>query len=139
MQVTLIRGWRQNSKTYIMIQFNFLFLLLTMGTGNVSTSSLINNDLIIENSAIKMIVESDAAETYFEELGYNEKSEGLNYKTSEIVDAIRILNVENKIIYHLPIGTNDISINKSLFEKGIYTLYFMKGDETIETSIIVVK
>lgn len=119
-----------------------LFLLLVLVTTTsltafASTDPVAEKVSILENSAITVTVAPADADlfTTAEFDGNN-----LEFATTDEISFIQIFNANGELEFQLPVMSNQVTIGKSLVEKGAYKLGFMiEGSTDIHFTDVNVK
>lgn len=89
--------------------------------------------LLVDSKSVEVSIDSKSEVSLFTNALFNEKSEKLEFTTTDVVSFIQIFNAEGKLEFQLPIQSKDISIGKSLFGEGDYKLGFIvKGRDEIQ-------
>jgi len=73
---------------------------------------------IVESTDLDINVETDEDFKFFLKAEYNSDQEEINFLTRESTTQIRIYNGIGDMVYLLPVGSDRVSIGKSLFETG---------------------
>ncbi len=115
-------------------------LLLAGFSYTVPTGSeLGENFTIVDTSTLKINVDSDEDFKFFLKAEYEESLEEIQFLTREQTNQIRIYSGLGDMIYLLPIGSDRVSIGKSLFESGDYKFVFdIEGDRKMYSSKLTV-
>ena len=115
-------------------------LLLAGFSYTVPLGSDLSEDLTIVNSSeLKINVDSDEDFKFFLRGEYEESLQEIKFLTREKTNQIRIYSGLGDMIYLLPIGSDRVSIGKSLFESGDYKFVFdIAGDRKMYTSKLTV-
>lgn len=103
----------------------------------VISSSLMGNDtnkegtpIINSEKVVVNVIDSESSDLFVNAV-FNSKDNNLEFETSKIISFIQIYNEEGKLEFQLPIMSNDVSIGKSLFDKGTYKLGFIIEDSGV--------
>ncbi len=90
---------------------------------------------IIDSELLRIIVDSDEDFKFFLKAEFDEVQEEIKFLTRESTTQIRIYNDLGDMVYLLPVGSDRVSIGKSLFDKGDYKFIFdIEGDRKMYTS-----
>lgn len=114
----------------------FITLLLAGFSYTGTTEGTEKDDFtIIENAALSINVDSDEDFKFFLKAEYDEPQEEIKFLTRESTTQIRIYNGLGDMVYLLPVGSDRVSIGKSLFDSGDYKFIFdIEGDRQMYTS-----
>ena len=109
-------------QTDIMKIFITLFALTT-----ISISSLIAKTA----PAIEVNIEG---QSIFTSADYNAANETLDFTTEETISVIQIFKTDGTMVFQLPVMSEQVSINRNLFEQGgDYVLGFVINGQTETT------
>jgi len=76
----------------------------------------------------------------FTTTNFETASETLDFTTNTDIAVIQIYNAEGTMEFQLPVMTNNVQLNKNLFETGEYKLGFvLEGDSNVHLTRITVK
>ncbi len=90
---------------------------------------------IVDSKSLSINVETDEDFRFFLKAEYDEPQEEIKFLTRESTNQIRIYNGIGDMVYLLPVGSDRVSIGKSLFETGDYKFVFdIEGDRKMYTS-----
>jgi len=103
------------------------------------TNSPVNTDkdvfTIVDSESLSINVETDEDFKFFLKAEYDEPQQEIKFLTRESTNQIRIYNGLGDMVYLLPVGSDRISIGKSLFDQGDYKFVFdIEGDRKMYTS-----
>lgn len=114
--------------------FNLIIVaLLTTGSSVLAS----NNP---ESISITADIEIQSSIDEIGTVSYNEVKENINFTTYNEIAVIHIYDDQNKLVFQLPTMSNNVTINKSLFEVGDYNLGFlMAGQKELQFAQISIK
>jgi len=76
----------------------------------------------------------------FNSAEFDSASENLSFTTNDDISVIQIFNAEGSLEFSLPVMSNNVKVNKNLFEEGIYKLGFiLEGQSQMHTTKVTVK
>jgi len=90
---------------------------------------------IVDSELLTIHVDTDEDFKFFLKAEFDEVQEEIKFLTRESTTQIRVYNGIGDMVYLLPVGSDRISIGKSLFERGDYKFIFdIEGDRKMFTS-----
>lgn len=90
---------------------------------------------IVDSGLLTINVDSDDDFKFFLKAEFDEVQEEIKFLTRETTTQIRIYDGIGDMVYLLPVGSDRISIGKSLFDHGDYKFIFdIEGDRKMFTS-----
>lgn len=111
--------------------------LLLAGFSYTSSPANLDKDefTIVDSESLTINVETDEDYKFFLKAEYDEPQEEIKFLTRESTNQIRIYNGLGDMVYLLPVGSDRVSIGKSLFDQGDYKFIFdIEGDRKMYTS-----
>lgn len=66
----------------------------------------------------------------FESVAFDNASEVIEFSTLQTMSTVQIYNAEGEMTFVLPVGSDNVQINKNLFEKGDYKLGFILAGQS---------
>lgn len=75
-----------------------------------------------------------------ESSSYDAEQENLVFTTEDNISIIQIYNEEGTLEFQLPVMSNQVKINKNLFDEGTYQLGFLiEGDSQVHLSKVNIR
>ena len=94
---------------------------------------------IVESEILTVVVNTDEDLRFFLKAEYDETENEIKFLTRESTTQIRVYNNLGAMVYLLPVGTDHVSLGKSLFQKGEYIFNFdTEIDRQMYTSRLMV-
>lgn len=101
----------------------FAATILTTAAMATTTPEVIVTDTEIE------IVDA-VSESLFLEASFNAENKNLSFQTKSDISFVQIINEEGVMEFQLPVDSNNVQINKNLFNEGNYKLGFIFKGKT---------
>ena len=111
--------------------------LLLAGFSSTVTPATEEKDefTIVDSPDLKIDVDSDEDYKFFLRATYDQPLEEIKFLTRKKTTQIRIYDGLGEMIYLLPVGSDRVSVGKSLFERGEYKFVFdIEGDRKMYSS-----
>lgn len=84
--------------------------------------------VLISEAAVEVVV-IEESKYVFESADFNSSDENLSFTTATDIQFVQIFNASGQMEFQLPVSTDNVKINKNLFDKGAYKLGFiLEGD-----------
>ena len=94
---------------------------------------------IVDSPDLKINVDSDEDYKFFLKASYDQPHEEIKFLTQQKTTQIRIYDGQDEMVYLLPVGSDRVSVGKSLFESGNYKFVFdIEGDRKMYSSTLEV-
>jgi len=117
-----------------------IILFLGFLNGNLFSNSSFTNEYIVDNEEVSISIDNKELDgNFFVEINYDKVVKNINYKTNVKVELIKVVDEKGDTIFHLSLGSKDITIGKSLLESGHYTFLFMKDGNVEQTNKVMIK
>jgi hypothetical protein len=115
----------------------FLTLILALSTANLFATT--NPEVLL--SSEKVLIEVAVGElAIFTQAEYNAETEVLSFATKENISIVQIFNSEGELEFSLPVMSNNVKINRNLFEEGLSTMGFiLEGQSQLHTTQVTVR
>ena len=78
---------------------------------------------IVESATMKMTVDNEKDYKFFLKVD-NSSDDEISFLTKDVTNQIRVYGQNENLVYLLPVGSDKVSLGKSLFETGTYNLVF---------------
>ena len=112
-------------------------LLIAILTSTVALSNTTPEVLISE---FDFEVVSVGALEIFVSAEFDAQSENLIFDTNKSMTVVQIFNEDGDLEFQLPVMSNNVQINKNLFDKGSYKLGFViEGDAGVHFTTVNIK
>jgi len=110
-------------------------LISTLIITTLAIVSMTANGFPVNSAEVK--VESSEI---FQSASYDQSEENLVFTTNDAISLIQIYDAEGTLEFQLPVMSNQVTINKNLFEEGTYELGFLiEGDSKVHFSKVTIK
>ena len=122
LQFSVLRVQTQTMKNLISTLIISIFTLTTVLASN-NPMTVLSNEIEVETINIMNSSSYESAE------------ENLVFTTEANISVIQIFNEEGALEFQLPVMSNQVKLNKNLFEEGTYQLGFLiEGDSQVHLS-----
>lgn len=102
-------------------------LTITLLTATMSFAS-VDPVAVISTETVEVV--NMESSSIFSDAEFNTVSENLEFETKNSIDMIQIYDVDGNMTFQLPVQSNNVKINKNLFDKGVSKLGFLiKGSD----------
>ncbi len=116
---------------------NLTILTLFLSTANLFATT--NPEVLLTSE--KVLIEVSVEElAIFTHADYNAETEVLSFVTKENISIIQIFNSDGELEFSLPVMSNNVKINRNLFEEGLSTLGFiLEGQSQLHSTQVTVR
>jgi len=76
----------------------------------------------------------------FTSVDFDTETENLSFTTNDDISAIQIFDADGTMVFQLPVMTNNVKINKNLFDAGTYKLGFLlEGQSQVHATQVTIR
>lgn len=109
-------------------------LTITFSTAYANTTP----EVLISTAEVEVV--TIEALDFFISSAFDQGSNNLVFDTTQDITIIQIFNSDGKMEFQLPVMSNNVQINKNLFDQGNYKLGFiLEGQDQVHFTNVTVK
>lgn len=113
-----------------------IFAALTVTLSSAFASS---TPVVVFSSTVVEVVSIEALD-FLTKADFNSETQNLSFTTTTNISVVQIFNSNGDLEFQLPVMTNDVQINKNLFDKGEYKLGFiLEGQTEVHLAKVTIK
>ena len=117
---------------------NLITILAALTISFTSVFATTTPETLISNETIEVI--SIEGLEIFNSAEFDAETENLSFTTNEDISVIQIFSAEGELEFQLPVMSDNVKINKNLFDQGTYKLGFiLQGESHLHTTQVTVK
>ena len=117
---------------------NILTISLVLALNFTLALASTTPETLFSNEEIEVFVLEN--ESIFNMVHFNTSDDNLSFSTTTDIQFVQIFNATGKMEFQLPVLTDQVKINRNLFDKGEYRLGFiLVGDNTPHFTQVTIK
>ncbi len=116
-----------------------LITILTVLTITFSTAFASTTPEVLINSAVVEVVTVESLD-FFSNAAFDAGSDNLVFDTTKDISVVQIYNGAGELEFQLPVMSNNVQINKNLFDQGNYKLGFiLEGQSQVHFTDVTIR
>ena len=117
---------------------NLIAIITVLTITFTSALATTTPETLISTDAVEVVTVDNL--DIFSSANFDEESENLSFTTNENISVIQIFDAEGNLEFQLPVMSNNVKINKNLFNLGMSKVGFiLEGDSQAHFTTVTVK
>lgn len=117
---------------------NLITILTVLAISFTSTFASTTPEAIVSSPEVEVVNVTDAE--IFTSAEYDNDSQNLTFQTEMNINVIKVINAAGEVTFTLPVMSNNVKINKNLFDAGQNKLGFdIEGTDALHITQVSIR